>query len=100
MLHDIDIYEIRNTARGTLVDASSDSSVNTLSFERKTPQLCPWILIHVREVDNSSVLYSGSYFSVIHQKIMGVECMWFLFLCRSKIMADLRSFHCMCANFG
>jgi hypothetical protein len=41
MLHGLDIYEIRNAARGTLVYTSLDSSVKTLSFERKTPQLCP-----------------------------------------------------------
>jgi hypothetical protein len=40
MLHGLGFYAIRNAARGTLVDASPDSSVKTLSFERKTPQLC------------------------------------------------------------
>jgi hypothetical protein len=35
MLHGLGIYAIRNTACGTLVDASPDSSIKTLSFEHK-----------------------------------------------------------------
>jgi hypothetical protein len=30
----------KNLPRGALVDTSLDSSLKTLSFERKTPQLC------------------------------------------------------------
>jgi hypothetical protein len=33
-------FERKNLHRGTLVDASPDSSVKTLSFEHKAPKLC------------------------------------------------------------
>jgi hypothetical protein len=62
MLQGIGIYAIRNTACGTLLDASPDLSVKTLSFERKTSLLCAQIPSHVRQIDNSGALYSRSYF--------------------------------------
>jgi hypothetical protein len=68
---------------GSLVDASPGSSVKTLSFEHKTIPVISVNTEPMLEVDSPSGLYNDPIF-MADPKNMGVACMQFIILYRSK----------------